>query len=76
VSDPLKLIGDTAGQGEVETGNYGDHHCKCRGRGRWWQIFLSTTLRTSSLPIRMEKLELHMTYLASSHILRTWPGIW
>jgi hypothetical protein len=23
----------------------------------------------------MEKLESHMTYLAGSHILRSWPGI-
>jgi hypothetical protein len=44
------------------------------GRGRW-RIFLSPPLRTSSRPIRMEKLESHITNLAGLHVLRSWPGI-
>jgi hypothetical protein len=40
-----------------------------------WPILLSPLLRTSSQQIRMEKLESHITYLASSHVLRSWPGI-
>jgi hypothetical protein len=58
-------------------GNYGDHRCNvARGGGERWRIFLSSPLRTSSRTIRIEKLKSHMTYLAGSHILRSWPGIW
>jgi hypothetical protein len=56
----------------------GDHnYTVVRGKGGVrWRIFLSPPLRTSSQPIRMEKLESHMTYLVGSLVLRRWPGIW
>ncbi len=44
------------------------------GGGRW-RIFLSPPLRACSRPIRMENLESHITYLAGSHVPRSWPGI-
>ncbi len=66
---PLRPIGDDASPGEVESRKPGDllgpplHYC---GRGEGWggegQGF-------SYL------LESHMTYLAGSHIHRSWPGI-
>ncbi len=66
---PLQPIGDDAGSGEVESGKPGDppgsplDYCGMGGGGGEGQGF-------SYL------FESHMTYLAGSHILRSWPGIW
>jgi hypothetical protein len=53
---------DDAGQGEVELG-------KCRITPLQWQVEREEGCGFSYL------FESHMTYLASSHILRSWQGI-
>jgi hypothetical protein len=64
VCGPLWPIGDDAGLGEVESGKPGDPpgsplHYCGRGEGHGFSYLL----------------ESHMTYLAGSHIFRSWPGI-
>ncbi len=67
---PLRPIGDDASPEEVELGKPGDppgsplDYC---GRGEGWGRGEGHGF--SYL------LESHMTYLAGSHILRSWPGI-
>jgi hypothetical protein len=52
------------------TGNYGDLRCTTViSPALQWQGGEGEVRRFSYL------LESHMTYLASSHILRSWPGI-
>jgi hypothetical protein len=68
VCGPLWPIGDNAGPGEVESGKPRNppgsplHYCGegVEGEGHGFSYLLET----------------HMTYLAGSHVLRSWPGIW
>jgi hypothetical protein len=74
VCGPLRPIGADAGPGEVESGKPGNPpgsplHYSGRGEG-WGEGWGRGEGRGFSY-----LLESHMTYLAGSQVLRSWPGI-